>query len=165
MRLFFALWPPPEAARALADWANEVARGTAGKPVVAENIHLTLAFLGEADPDKAALGARAVQGEAFDLPLEVSEYWKRNQVVWAGPRCAPDPLERLAGALHLELRRGGFVLERRPFAAHVTLVRKARRPHTLPDLPPIHWPAREFRLVQSRTSREGPTYTTLETFE
>ena len=72
MRLFFALWPPPEAARALADWANDVASGTAGKPVVAENIHLTLAFLGEADPGEAALGARAVHVESAERPKSSS---------------------------------------------------------------------------------------------
>lgn len=164
MRLFFALWPPPAAARTLADWANEVARATGGKPVTAEKIHLTLAFLGEADPEKAALGARQVQGEAFDLPLEVSRYWKRNQIVWAGPQCTPDPLDRLVRALHLELYRAGFVLKRRPFATHVTLLRKVRTAPTLPDLPPVHWPASEFVLVQSRTSREGPIYAALKSF-
>jgi 2'-5' RNA ligase len=163
VRLFFALWPPPAAARALADWANEVARGAGGKPIAAEKIHLTLAFLGEADPEQAVLGARQVQGEAFDLPLEVSQYWKRNQIVWAGPQRTPDPLDRLVKALHLELHRAGFVLKRRPFVTHVTLVRKARTPPTLPDLPPVHWPLREFVLVQSRL-REGPIYATLKSF-
>jgi 2'-5' RNA ligase len=164
VRLFFALWPPPAAARALADWANTVARGTGGKAITAERIHLTLAFLGEADPEKAAVGARRVQGEAFDLPIEVSQYWRHNQIVWAGPERTPDALDRLASALQLELYRAGFSLERRPFATHVTLLRKARTPPTLPDLPPVDWPAREFVLVQSRTSREGPIYATLESF-
>ena len=135
MRLFFALWPPPAAARALADWANAVARGTGGKAVTAERIHLTLAFLGEADPEKAVVGARQVQGEAFDLPIEVSQYWRHNQIVWAGPGRTPDALDRLVKALQLELYRAGFSLERRPFATHVTLLRKARTPPTLPRSP------------------------------
>jgi 2'-5' RNA ligase len=164
VRLFFALWPPPVAARALADWASAVAHGTGGKPTPAERIHLTLAFLGEADPERAALGAQEVHGEAFDLPLEISQYWKHNQIVWAGPRRTPEPLDRLASGLHHALRRAGFVLEPRPFASHVTLVRKARRPHALPDLPAVHWPAREFLLVESRNSREGLTYTPLHSF-
>jgi 2'-5' RNA ligase len=164
VRLFFALWPPPDAARALADWADEAARGTGGKPIPAERIHLTLAFLGEADPERAALGVLQVQGEAFDLPLDLARYWKGNHTIWAGPRHTPGPLDRLARALHLELQQAGFNLERRPFAPHVTLVRKARRPLTLPDLPPVNWPATEFLLVESRTSREGPVYAALKTF-
>jgi len=164
MRLFFALWPPPAAARALADWAKEVARVAGGKPVAAEKIHLTLAFLGDADPDKAIAAAQRVRGRAFDLPIEVSQYWKHNQIVWTGPARIPDPLERLVTALQLELFRAEFILERRPFAAHVTLLRKARTSPTLPDLPPVRWPATEFVLVKSRNSSAGSIYATLETF-
>ncbi len=164
MRLFFALWPPPAAAQALADWASGVGRDTGGKPIAANKIHLTLAFLGNADPEKAIAAAQQLRCAAFDLPIEVSEYWKHNQIVWAGPRRTPDPLERLVEALQLELYRASFILERRPFAAHVTLLRKARTPPTLPDLPQVQWPAREFALVQSRTSSEGSIYATLKTF-
>jgi len=164
MRLFFALWPPPATARALADWAQELARAAGGKPVAAEKIHLTLAFLGDADPEKAIAAVKQVSCEAFDLPIEVSEYWKHNQILWAGPRRTPDPLDRLVTTLQLELFRAEFILERRPFAAHVTLLRKARTPPTLQDLPPVQWPARQFVLVQSRTSSEGPIYEILRSF-
>lgn len=165
MRLFFALWPPPDTARALADWAKEVARGTGGKQVAAERIHLTLAFLGDADPENATSAAKQVRCEAFDLPIEVSEYWKHNQIVWAGPERTPAPLERLVQALQFELYRSGYILERRPFAAHVTLLRKARTLPRLPDLPAVKWPAKEFVLVQSRTSSEGPIYAALKSFQ
>ena len=164
MRLFFALWPPPATARALADWAKEVARVAGGKPVAAENIHLTLAFLGDADPEKAIAAVKQVSCEAFDLPIEVSEYWKHNQILWAGPRRTPDPLDRLVTTLQLELFRAEFILERRPFAAHVTLLRKARPPAQLPPLLPLEWPVREFLLVNSRLGPEGPSYAVLERF-
>ena len=164
MRLFFALWPPPAAAQALAQWAKEVARSADGKPVAAEKIHLTLAFLGDSDPDKAIAAAQRVRGRAFDLPIEVSQYWKHNQIVWTGPAQIPERLARLVEALQLELFRAEFILERRLFAAHVTLLRKARTLPTLPDLPPLHWPAKEFVLVKSRTSSDGSIYATLKTF-
>lgn len=164
MRLFFALWPPPAAARILADWAGKAARDTGGKPVAAEKIHLTLAFLGDADPKEAIAAAKEIHGEAFDLPIEESEYWKRNRIVWVGPRQIPAPLERLVTALQLELFRAEFILERRPFAAHVTLLRKARMALALPDLPPVRWHASDFVLVQSHTSRTGPTYATVQGF-
>jgi 2'-5' RNA ligase len=164
MRLFFALWPPPATARALADWAKEVARVAGGKPVAAEKIHLTLAFLGDADPGKAIAAAQRVRARAFDLPIEVSQYWNHNQIVWTGPAQIPGQLARLVEALQLELFRVEFILERRPFAAHVTLLRKARMPPTLPDLPPVQWPANEFVLVQSRASSEGPNYASLKSF-
>ena len=164
MRLFFALWPPLVAAKALAKWAGGVARQSGGRPVAAEKIHLTLAFLGDADLGKASAAARQLRCAAFDLPIEVPGYWKHNRIVWAGPQRAPEPLERLVAALQLELFRAEFILERRPFAAHVTLLRKARAPESLAGLPAIEWAVREFVLVQSRTSREGSSYSPLVRF-
>ncbi|MDH4323198.1 MAG: RNA 2',3'-cyclic phosphodiesterase, partial [Betaproteobacteria bacterium] len=53
MRLFFACWPPAGTARALADWARSAQRECGGRATRLEHIHLTLSFLGDADPDLA----------------------------------------------------------------------------------------------------------------
>ena len=45
-RLFLALWPDPATAAALAVLARDVAEHAHGKATPPENIHLTLAFLG-----------------------------------------------------------------------------------------------------------------------
>ena len=121
MRLFFALWPPRETALALERWAQAVD----GRRTPADKIHLTLAFLGEADAGKASAAAGRVQAAGFRLPLEEARHWAHNQIVWAGPHRVPDELARLVEALQVELYKEAFILERRPFAAHVTLVRKA----------------------------------------
>ena len=155
MRLFFALWPPRETALALERWAQ----GLEGRRTPAGKIHLTLVFLGEADARKAAAAARRVQAAPFRLPLEETRYWDHNRIVWAGPRQIPGELSRLAEMLQLELYKEGFILERRPFAAHVTLVRKAPA-QSLPALPRLEWPAEEFALVDS----PGGPYRTLERF-
>ncbi len=160
MRLFFALWPPRETARALAGWAG----GLEGRAVPAEKIHLTLAFLGEAAPEKAAGAARRVQGKAHRLPIEVAKYWKHNRIVWAGPRETPAELKAAVEALHFELFRAEYILERRPFAAHVTLVRNARAPRSLPALPQVDWPVEQFVLVRSSVDSKGSTYDVLERF-
>jgi 2'-5' RNA ligase len=154
-RLFFAVWPPREAALALESWAQAVE----GRRTPAGKIHLTLVFLGEADADKAIAAARRVQAAGFGLPLEEARHWSHNHIVWAGPQRVPGELARLVQALQLELYREGFILERRAFAAHVTLVRKAAA-QSLPPLPRLVWPVREFLLVGSA----GGAYTTLERF-
>jgi 2'-5' RNA ligase len=159
MRLFFALWPPRETALALERWA----RALEGRRTPADNIHLTLAFLGEVDEAKAAQAARRVQSAAFHLPLEAPGYWGHNKIVWAGPRQVPGELARLAEALQLELYKEGFILERRPFAAHVTLLRKAPA-QPLPAVPPLEWPVQEFHLVSSSLAAAGSSYRTLERF-
>lgn len=145
MRLFFAIWPPPQTAAALEQWA----RGCEGRVVPAANIHLTLAFLGEADPAPAQSAARRVRGRAHELPLEQARYWKHNRIVWAGPQETPPDLAELVSQLHFHLGTEKFVLEKRPFAAHVTLLRDASPPKAPARLPQVGWPVREFALVSS----------------
>jgi 2'-5' RNA ligase len=158
VRLFLALWPSLEAARALGDWARAVQRMAGGRATRDETIHLTLAFLGEAEPDKAIAAARELRGAAFELPLDVARYWPRQRIVWAGPHEPPVGLTDLAGRLHAALAAAGFALEARPFAAHVTLLRKAGKPAALPPLPAIRWRADEFLLVRSASSPLGSHY-------
>ncbi len=161
MRLFFANWPPPQTAEALASWARRLE----GRVTPAEKIHLTLAFLGDARADRAVAAARRVQGRPHALPIEIAKYWRDSGIVWAGPRETPAELAALVDWLHLELYRAEFILERRPFAAHVTLLRKARRPTALPPLPAVEWPVRELSLVSSAISSKGSTYAIVERFQ
>jgi len=160
MRLFFAAWPPPETARALEAWASPLE----GRITPAHKIHLTLAFLGDVAPERAILAARRVQAETHLIPIEIAQYWKHNRVLWAGPPETPKPLKALVDKLHFELDRAQFTLERRPFAAHVTLLRAARAPESLPPLPRIEWPVREFVLARSVLSGRGSTYEIAERF-
>jgi 2'-5' RNA ligase len=164
VRLFFALWPPGKTAHALAQWTHHVARETGGTPTASDKIHLTLAFLGEADPAKAFNVAQRVQGARHTLPLDQAQYWKANKIVWVGPQTMPPALAQLVERLHAPLKDHGFALEKRPFAAHVTLLRKAKPPKALPPLPQVEWPVTEFFLVRSRTSPKGSTYDPLERF-
>ena len=161
MRLFFALWPPAETARALAGWAELAARAAGGRRTPEGNIHLTLAFLGQADAARAIAAARRVEGEVHRLPLERAR--QVNRMLWVGPRETPRPLAQLHEKLAMELYREEFILERRPFAAHVTLIRDARRAE-LPPLPQVDWPVGEFVLARSSLSSRGPAYEILERF-
>jgi RNA 2',3'-cyclic 3'-phosphodiesterase len=160
VRLFFAAWPPRATAHALANWGQKLR----GRPVPVQNIHLTLAFLGVADPHRAAAAAGRVKARAHELPIEAAKYWRHNHIVWVGPRDTPAALTDLVAALHLELFRAGFFLERRPFAAHISLVRKAQPPHSIAPLPALAWPVTEFTLVRSTVSASGSTYHILQRF-
>jgi RNA 2',3'-cyclic 3'-phosphodiesterase len=164
VRLFFALWPPAATAQALADWAREVCSTSGGRVTATDNIHLTLAFLGDADPDKAIAAARRVRASRHHLPIDSAKYVRRNEMVWVGPATTPPALQDLVAQLHASLRAQSFTLEDRPFAAHVTLIRKARQPQSIPPLPRVEWPAKEFILVRSRTSSKGSTYEPVERF-
>ena len=158
MRLFFALWPPRETAEALAAWAQEVAASSGGRVTAVENIHLTLAFLGEADAQAAIHAARGANALRHELPIETAKYVRRNEMVWVAPTALPPALAELVQSLHSCLRLASFRLEERAFSAHVTLIRKARMPQSLPPLPAVEWPVDEFVLMRSRTSSKGSTY-------
>jgi 2'-5' RNA ligase len=167
LRLFFAVWPPEKAALALHAWASAAQRSCGGRVTRAESIHLTLAFLGELSSGRAqaaVAAARRVRGASHTLALDEAGYWQRNRIVWAGTRHVPIALARLAETLGAQLGTEGFALERRPFAAHVTLIRKARGTDRLPELRPVEWPVGEFVLVRSLLSSAGSRYEPLERF-
>jgi 2'-5' RNA ligase len=157
-RLFFALWPPDAARSALSRLAVDAAERSGGRPVTAPKIHLTLAFLGEVPPERAAAVAGAadrVAGEAFIATFDRLGTFGRAGVAWVAPSRPPAQLEALAAALVARLRESGFTLEERAFAAHVTLARRIRRQidGALPAA--VAWEAGSFALVESdlRTGR------------
>jgi 2'-5' RNA ligase len=167
VRLFFALWPPLQAASALHEWAARSSRLCGGRVTRRETIHLTLAFLGEVEEEKlpsVIRAGRGAGGQAHSLPIEQARYWSHNRIIWAGPNEIPAALMELAGHLKRHLEKLGLPLESRAFQAHVTLIRKVREPRELPPLPAIAWPVSEFVLVRSALSRDGSSYQTLERF-
>ena len=101
-RLFFALELPAEAQRQIVHWRAANFAEDAGRPVAADNLHLTLAFLGEVSADKqralAALAGRIHQ-PGFTLTLDDAGQWLRSRVVWLGTRRPPRGLLQLASML------------------------------------------------------------------
>ena len=124
---------------------------TGGRISRLEAIHLTLAFLGEV----REIPALQIQGRKHQLPIEQARYWKHNQIVWVGPRETPKALLEIATALKTE---------ERGFAAHITLIRKARAPSSLPQLPAVDWPVSEVTLVRSHLSSKGSSYEVLQRY-
>ncbi|MBI2218086.1 MAG: RNA 2',3'-cyclic phosphodiesterase [Candidatus Rokubacteria bacterium] len=109
--------------------------------IAAENLHLTLKFLGRVD--EARLGEiraaldRAVAGAApFELRIEglgAFPTTTRPRVIWAGVADGGRALGELAARVDAELAGVGFEREARAYSAHVTLGR-AREPRRHPGL-------------------------------
>ena len=160
-RLFFALWPPQAARDELAAVAAALVARSGGRAVAASKVHLTLAFLGDTPQDRIALArdaANEARGSVFDACLDRLGSFSRAGVAWAGMSRSPEALLELAAGLSGSLRRRGFVLDDRPFAAHVTLVRRIERSVGPEPMPPVRWQASEFALVES--DRRTGTYET-----
>ena len=125
-----------------------------------ENLHLTLVFLGNVAREKIPqldVIAGQQSGTAFDLEFGATGYWRHNRLAWAAPHSTPEPLRELVAALEHALRQAGFRLDRRPYAPHMTLIRDARAPATLPPLA-FDWPVRDFALLESVRGAQGPAY-------
>jgi 2'-5' RNA ligase len=166
-RVFFAVWPDAPASGALAAAAQRAAVSCGGRPTRRENLHITLAFVGEVERERIDLLCTiggALVSEAFDLELERLGYWRHNRIVWAGARSVPAPLAALADGLNRELRGAGYRLDEKPFAAHITLLRKANCTGDLPRVEPIRWKVAEFVLVESVLDAGGSIYTPVARF-
>ena len=165
MRVFFALWPDEAAASRLAEASKALALLAGGKPVGQAKIHLTLAFLGDLDESRldAAKGAAdGIEHPSFDLVLDQWGSFRGARVAWAGCTETPKALVGLHADLADRVRRAGFALDERPYAAHVTLARKVTRPIGRTRAEPIGWRAREVALVRSQLGKGS--YETLKTW-
>lgn len=172
VRLFVALDLPEEARVALAAWAAQAAQRAGGalRAVPAENLHLTLAFLGAREETQApAIGTlvTATTGVAPQLSL--------TEALWLPPRrpgVLSVELHDHTGALaslHSSLidalaREAAFTPEARPFRPHVTVarVRRHERVHPnhleLPPPPRMSFAATPLTLYRSRTAPGGARY-------
>jgi RNA 2',3'-cyclic 3'-phosphodiesterase len=163
-RVFFALWPPEDIAGRLAAVAADYSRAASGRPTRCETIHLTLAFLGDIAVERLPELQRVageVHGVSFELMLDRFGVWQHNRLFWAGCTAPPTALGELASALKQRLHDGGFAVAdaKRPFAPHVTLIRKLLRlDGALPAAEALSWRCRDFVLVRSRLSDKGSDY-------
>jgi 2'-5' RNA ligase len=158
--VFFALVPPPELAQSLGTLARDVARRAHGRPVPAENVHLTLAFVGAWPharlPALLDAGGR-LGGVPIELRLDTLGGFRRAGVAWIGA-ATTSPLAALAASLAAALASAGVALEDRPLAPHVTLARKCRGPYPDERVAPLAWTADAVTLLESHTRAEGARY-------
>ena len=167
-RLFFALWPSLELGRELYRLSDRALDGVSGRRVLPEDIHLTLAFLGSVNDEFrkcAEQAASRVQTGVFALNLERIGCWARSGILWVGPEQTPDSLTQLVQELNTGLAACGHEVEKRPYAAHLTLVRQARPCVSARVIETHHWKIDRFCLVQSCTHREGAHYEILREWE
>lgn len=133
-RLFIALGYSPEERAALAQARDEaVSRLRKATPTAAENLHMTLVFLGMLSAETEVQVAEAMAAAASHAgPVSVTLgdlgafSRRRGSIIWRGVAKESGLLD-LQGDLVRELRlRGWEPGEERPFTPHVTLARGAR---------------------------------------
>lgn len=170
MRLFVAITLPAEVREALAALARSWALEDA-KLVPAEQIHATLAFLGEVADDRAD-GLRAMLTDAVAeraaFAAETARAGafpstRRARAVWVGLESPDDALPQLAASVRAACREAGCpAAGEERFAAHLTLARlRTPAPVALNDTEPMIVPVEAVELIRSRLGSGGARHESL----
>ncbi|MER5332159.1 RNA 2',3'-cyclic phosphodiesterase [Micromonospora sp. NPDC002717] len=184
MRLFVAVYPPPEA---IAHLGAQVARLRVGAAAAAginvrladpATAHVTLAFLGDVEADRlvdveSALGLAAEwsrEGRSAAPRLRFAGGGRfgrgRFTVLWADLRGEVEQLQVLARLIRSRLRHARLPHDEKPFRPHLTVARPGDRVPdvdvtadlaTLDGYEGPAWPAAEMVLMRSHPGPR-PTY-------
>lgn len=136
MRAFIAISIPLQFRQALADQASGLGHHAREVRVVPlDNLHLTLAFLGEVPPHtvdsvRSGMEAAAVNHQPFDIGLGVGGTFPRRgepRVAWVGVNGDLDAAQDLQSSITREMRQLNIRADDRPFSPHVTLARISRQ--------------------------------------
>jgi len=150
VRLFLARWPDAPLRARLAAYRDAWRWPAGAKPVAESTLHLTLHFIGalpRARLPGLSTALCAVRVAKMTLRPADAEVWKGGIAVL---QIAGDvALAELHEHLGTILTSAGIALDPRPFAAHVTLARKAARAETPAARPAFAWRANSFVLVES----------------
>jgi 2'-5' RNA ligase len=163
-RLFFALWPDQETRAAVVRATREVVQRSAGRATPAENLHVTLAFLGDVGESEFAQLQHIPPPliGAFELQIDTLDFRKRPRLLWAVPETLPAALSGLESWLWGRLEDLGIERERRAYRPHVTLARRAN--YVGDPLAPLSWPVTGFVLVQSSLGPPHSSYEIVKTW-
>ncbi|MFH1848297.1 MAG: RNA 2',3'-cyclic phosphodiesterase, partial [Candidatus Omnitrophota bacterium] len=179
MRTFIAIDLSEEARKTLSELQCELKESEADvKWVKAENMHLTLKFLGEISEEqaakvKAALDIIASTVKPYEITIkEIGAFpgLDHPRVVWTGIEKGKKETTDLANKIELELEKLGFEKEGRAFKAHLTIGR-VRGPKNKDKLKTAVQSAgriketpskiKTINLYQSTLTPRGPIYTCL----
>jgi 2'-5' RNA ligase len=146
---------------------SQSSRGNFTRP---ENLHLTLAFLGETPEtqlEKLYDILEGIQFPPFTIPFNRTGCFTHSgkELWWIGAT-KDSPGFPLLKAIHVQLLsrllEEGFSVDTRPFNAHITLGREIK--HTKPiilDCPEITVQVGHISLMKSEHLKTGLTYTEL----
>ncbi len=156
MRLFVAIPLSEEMKKVLVGCLHDLKKqGVEGNYVPAQNLHVTLAFIGEyEDPGRVKQVIQSVPFPEFRLCL--SDKGNFGNILWAGVK-GNQKLKTYVKNLRAALAAAGIPCDKEKFVPHITLVRKmsARKPFQL-HIPKVEMSVKKASLMKSEL-RDGKT--------
>ena len=162
MRLFIAIRFTSEIKKELTRFQNDLKRnGLAGRFVPVENLHLTLAFIGEyPNPDDVLDVLEQVSFTPFDLSLGSAGQF--GDLYWCGIDNAIG-LEAYVRRLRRALAESGIPFDKKKFSPHITLVRRGQLLRedaiAITKTPEGAMHASRVSLIRSDRGKAGMIYT------
>ena len=158
MRLFIAINLSDALEDALSAAQNEMYdQGVRGNFTPRENMHLTLAFIGEY-PDKEQVmdALSSVTFSSFTISLSGMGCFR--DLWWAGMDESA-PLAAVVRRIRRALAENSIPFDRKRFSPHITLIRKANG--TMPgiQIDKISMPVERISLMRSDRGKRGMIYT------
>lgn len=166
MRLFIAInFNPDTKARLLALRDELRAYSKRGNFSAPENLHLTLAFLGECDGKQTAAARIALDTitfEPFYVKIDYGGRFRRDggDIWWAGIH-ENAVLSKIQRELWEQLRKAGFAFESRRFSPHITLGREVASDYGFGKIEPFGETVASVELMKSERIAGKLTYTTI----
>ena len=164
MRLFIAIQFDDTILDTLTGFQEELKdKGVTGNFTRKENLHITLAFIGDyGNPDIVLDVLEQVEFRPFEIALEgVGSY---GNLFWIGIKDNPG-LAAYVRRLRRELSAQGIPFDKKKFSPHITLIRRASYDYgeIIPaDNPPIgQMTATRVSLMRSERGKSGMIYTEL----
>ena len=158
MRLFIAIQLSDEMKKTLVACMHDLKKqGVEGNYVPAQNLHLTLAFVGEYDdPAKVKQVIGSVSLPQFRLSL--SKKGNFGKLLWAGVK-GNQKLKTYVKDLRDALRAAGIPFDDDKFVPHITLIRKAvaKKPYQA-NLPKAEMTVRKVSLMRSEMKNGKAVY-------
>lgn len=136
--------------------------GVEGNFTRPENLHLTLAFIGEyGNPDDVLDVMETVPFQPIPLKFECLQHFR--DMYFAGIGHSPG-LESYVRRLRRALSENGIPFDRKKFSPHITLIRKVSFRDGVPEEIPANINVREtvaaaVSLIHSERGRRGMIYT------
>ena len=158
MRLFIAIRLSDAMKDALTAVQDEMyAHGVRGNYTTRENMHLTLAFIGEYPDKEQVMGAlSSVSFSSFSIALKGMGCFR--DLWWAGMEESA-PLTAVVRRIRRALAENEIPFDKKRFSPHITLIRKATG--TMPgiQIDTVSMPVETISLMRSDRGKRGMIYT------
>ena len=138
-------------------------RSKRGKFTLDENLHLTLAFIGECNPtklDKIKTILDTVNIAPFEATIERLGTFSRGTLWWAGLR-EDKPLMDLQHEIEYKLALCGFEMDERKYHPHITLGREVVTDIVPWQIEPFGETVTSIDLMNSERINDKLTYTVI----